>query len=103
MSTLEESVTKHLELLHKNRGLIAQMYSAGYITRDDGNARALTKLQQIRAVRINAAVENTYRLSPTLNRLLNEATHRARNYDISADFGEQMARLIKLMDDYTDA
>lgn len=103
MSTLEESVIKHLELLHKSRSLIAQMYSAGYVTRDDENARALTKLQQIRAVRINAAVENTYRLSPTLNRLLNEATHRARNYDISADFGEQIARLIKLMDDYSDA
>ncbi|CAI8764265.1 BAG family molecular chaperone regulator 5 [Pseudomonas sp. IT-P12] len=103
MSTLEESVASHLELLHKYRRLISQMYSTGYVTRDDENARALTKLQQIRAVRINAAVENTYRLSPTLNRLLNEATHRARNYDISADFGEQMARLIKLMDDYTDA
>lgn len=103
MSTLEESVMRHLELLHKSRELIAQMYSAGYVTRDDENARMLTKLQQIRAVRINASVENSYRLSPTLNRLLNEATHRARNYDISADFGEQMARLVKLMDDYSDA
>lgn len=64
MSALEESVVKHLELLHKNRSLIAQMYSAGYVTRDNENARALTKLQQIRAVRINAAVENSYRLSP---------------------------------------
>jgi hypothetical protein len=103
MSTLEESVIKHLELLQKGRVLIAHMYSAGYVTRNDDNARMLTKLQQIRAVRINAAVENTYRLSPTLNRLLNEATHRARNYDISTDFGEQMGRLIKLMDDYSDA
>lgn len=103
MSTLEESVMKHLDLLHKSRELIAQIYSTGYVTRNDENARTLTKLQQIRAVRINASVENSYRLSPTLNRLLNEATHRARNYDISADFGEQMARLVKLMDDYSDA
>ncbi len=103
MSTLEKSVMDHLELLSKHRRLIAQMYSDGYVTRNEENGRILTKLQQIRAVRINATVENTYRLSPTLNRLLNEATHRARNYDISADFGEQMARLSNLMDDYTDA
>lgn len=103
MSTLEDSVVNHLSLLHKQQDLIATMYSTGHVVRSDDNSKALNQLLQIRAIRINQTLEGSYRLSPTLTKLLNEATHRARNYGVSADFGEQMSRLNKMLDDYSHA
>jgi hypothetical protein len=103
MSTLEDSVINHLKLLNSQSALIAQMYAEGHILRTEQNAKALNQLLQNRAVRINPIVDNSFRLSPNLSKLLDEATHRSRNYGVSADFAEQMGRLSKLLDDYSHA
>lgn len=103
MSTLEEAVIGHLELLHLQRKLIAQMYASGHVVRDEHNAKALSQLQQIRAIRLNETLKDSYRLSPTVSRLLNEASYRSRNYGVSADFGKQLSRLDKLFEDFSEA
>ncbi|MEN1833870.1 hypothetical protein AAIM60_13350 [Pseudomonas lijiangensis] len=103
MSTLVDAVVGHLELLHTQRKLIAQMYVSGHVVRDEQNAKALSQLQQIRAVRLNETLKDSYRLSPTVSRLLNEASYRSRNYGVSADFGKQLSRLDKLLEDFSEA
>lgn len=103
MSTVADAVIGHLEMLHGNRQLIAQMYTEGAVVRTEENSKRINQLLQLRAVRGNPALDGSYRLSPTLGRLLDEATHRSRNYTVSADFAEQMSRLTKIIDDYTHA
>lgn len=103
MSIIADAVVGHLELLHTNRHLIAQMYTDGHVARTEENSKRLNQLLQVRAIRINATQEESYRLSPTLGRLLDEATHKSRSYSVSADFAEQIGRLIKLLDDYSNA
>ncbi|WP_248803176.1 hypothetical protein [Pseudomonas sp. MWU13-2100] len=103
MSMIADAVTSHLELLHTNRELIAQIYTEGQVIRSEENSKRLNQLEQVRAIRANAALQDSYRLSPTLSRLLDEATHKTRSYSVSADFGEQMDRMKKLMDDYSAA
>lgn len=103
MSIVADSVTDYLEQIHSNRALLSRMYSEGYIVRDEDNSRKLNQLLQIRAIRVNPGVQDTYRVSPTLGRLFDEVTHKSRSYGVSADFAESMGVIIKLMDDYSNA
>ncbi|HBO3146288.1 hypothetical protein [Pseudomonas aeruginosa] len=103
MSKSDDPIVDHLYLLYYGREYLAQAYSQGYIVRTPENAKTLARLQQVRALRVNPNVEDSYRLSPSLNKYLEEVTHKSRSFGISSNFKDQIDRLYKLSDQYSQA
>ncbi|MHD0644903.1 hypothetical protein ACYPKM_04705 [Pseudomonas aeruginosa] len=103
MSKNDDPIAEHLYLLYYGREYIAEAYAKGYIAKTPENAKTLARLHQVRALRLNAAIEDTYRLSPKLNEYLEEVSHKSRSFGISSNFKAQIDRLYKLSDQYSQA
>ncbi|WP_274645015.1 hypothetical protein [Pseudomonas serbica] len=103
MSQSHDDIVNFIEMLHKDRHLIAQAYCDGKVTLTDTNLKAVRRLQQFRVMRPDGSREDTFRLGPSLSKHLDEVFRRHRNFSVSINFGEQSASLSKLVEEYSNA
>ncbi|MFY9259895.1 MAG: hypothetical protein WAO71_05225 [Gallionella sp.] len=96
-ATSAEGIASYLAVLHKHRLLIADAYHGNTLTRSEENHRAISELQQHRA--LIPYLQDEFRLSPSLSRHLDEVSQRQRNYAVSSNFADQIERLKKLADE----
>ena len=101
MNQSADSIVAYLEALHANRHLIADAYNLGGVVMVEENQRKIRQLQQHRA--LIPYIHDEFRLNASLSRHLDEVFQRQRNYAIGANFGEQINRLPRLIDEYLKA
>ena len=98
MSASSDLVIKYLEVLHRQRVVLAEVYHRGSVGRSDDNARAIYELQQNRA--LVPFTQDSYRLASSLARHLDEVLQKERMYAaVGANIGELAARLPFLIDE----
>jgi hypothetical protein len=98
MSTASDLVIKYLDVLHRQRAVLAEAYHRGSVIRSDDNARAIYELQQHRA--LVPFTQDSFRLASSLARHLDEVLQKERMYAaIGANIGELAARLPYLIDE----
>lgn len=101
MNQSADSIVVYLDALHANRHLIADAYNQGGVVMVEENQRKIRQLQQHRA--LVPYIHDEFRLNSSLSRHLDEVFQRQRNYAIGANFGEQINRLPRLIDEYLKA
>ena len=98
MSAATDLVIKYLEVLHRQRGVLAEAYHRGSVGRSDDSARAIYELQQNRA--LVPFTQDSYRLASSLARHLDEVLQKERMYvAVGANIAELAARLPYLIDE----
>jgi hypothetical protein len=98
MSHSADLVIKYLEVLHRQRAVLAEAYHRGSVGKADENARALYELHQHRA--LVPFTQESYRLASSLARHLDEALQKERMYAaVGANIGELAGRLPYLIDE----
>jgi hypothetical protein len=98
MSASSDLVIKYLEVLHRQRAVLAEAYHRGSVGRSDDNARAIYELQQNRA--LVPFTQDSYRLASSLARHLDEVLQKERMYAaVGANIAELAARLPYLIDE----
>lgn len=91
-------VIKYLEMLHRQRAVLAAAYHRGSVSKDDDNARAIYELQQHRA--LVPFTQDTYRLASSLARHLDEVLQKERLYlAVGANISELAERLTHLVEE----
>ncbi|HUV71167.1 MAG TPA: hypothetical protein VMW15_16025 [Terracidiphilus sp.] len=91
-------VIKYVEVLHRQRAVLAEAYHRGSVDKTDDNARAIYELQQHRA--LVPFTQDTYRLASSLARHLDEVLQKERMYAaVGANIGELAGRLPYLIDE----
>lgn len=103
MAQNHDDIVSFIEMLHKDRHLIADAYCGGTVTLTDTNRNAVRRLQQFRVMRPDGSREESFRLGSSLSKHLDEVFRRHRNYSVSTNFGDQSARLSKLVEEYSTA
>jgi hypothetical protein len=96
-----DSIVVYLEALYANRNLIADAYNHGGVVMAEENQRKIRQLQQHRA--LIPYIHEEFRLNSSLSRHLDELFQRQRNYAVGTNFGEQINRLPRLIDEYLKA
>ena len=91
-------VIKYVEVLHRQRAVLAEAYHRGSVVKADDNARAIYELVQHRA--LVPFTQDTYRLASSLARHLDEVLQKERMYAaVGANIGELAGRLPYLIDE----
>lgn len=101
MAQSHDDIVSFIEMLHKDRHLIADAYCNGTIELTETNQKAVRRLQQFRVMRPDGVRDESFRLGSTLSKHLDEVFQRYRNFTVSANFADQTARLSQLVEEFS--
>lgn len=103
MSKPNDLISTALNAITKHRGFIHEIYSAGGYTKNgSGTDRDAYELQQHRIFSFDG--RDSYRVSNTFKRFLDDVTHRQKLYESLGDAaGPQVLRIAQLQSSYADA
>ncbi len=98
VSHTTESIENYIKLLYDNREVVAQVYCNGGISLNDENKRKVRALQQARV--LLPYIQDEFKLTPSLNRHLDEVFTRQRSYAIGTNFGDLINSLNQFVDEF---
>lgn len=98
LSHTTDSIENYIKLLYDNRELIAQAYCNGGVSLTEDNRKKVHALQQARV--LLPYMQDEFKVTPSLNRHLDEVFTRQRSYAIGANFGDLIQSLNQFVDEF---